>query len=97
MLGHLDPPVRRVDSLGCEVGSVLGFNMFNVFFTLGVTALIHSAPLDLALNQVVIASVAVPALLVVRVTLPRRHQTGRPLGFVPVAPYAVYLIVSLQG
>lgn len=32
------------------VGNVLGSNIFNIFFTLGATPLIHPVPLDLALN-----------------------------------------------
>jgi cation:H+ antiporter len=87
---------RKGDS-GMVIGNVLGSNMFNVFFTLGVTSLIHSVPLDPALNQVVIANVAVTALLVVWVTLLRRHQIGRPLGVVLLVAYAAYLILSLQG
>ena len=79
------------------IGNVLGSNMFNVFFTLGVTSLILPVPLDLPLNQVVIANAAVTALLVLWVTVLRRPQIGRPLGAVLVAAYAAYLVVSLRG
>jgi cation:H+ antiporter len=79
------------------IGNVLGSNIFNVFFTLGVTSLIMPVPLDLPLNMVVIANVAVTALLVLWVTLLRRHQIGRPLGALLLAAYGTYLFIALGG
>jgi cation:H+ antiporter len=87
----------RQGNAGMVIGNVLGSNIFNVFFTLGVTALIMPVPLDLPLNQVVIANVAVTALLVLWATVLRRPQIGRPLGAVLLASYAAYLFVSLSG
>jgi len=85
----------RQGNAGMVIGNVLGSNIFNVFFTLGITSLILPVPLDLALNQVVIANVAVTALLVLWVTVLRRYTIGRPLGVVLLAAYAGYLAVSL--
>ena len=87
----------RQGNTGMVIGNVLGSNMFNVFFTLGVTSLILPVPLDLQLNQVVIANVAVTALLVLWVTVLRRPQIGRPLGVVLVAAYVAFMAVSLHG
>jgi cation:H+ antiporter len=87
----------RQGNAGMVIGNVLGSNMFNVFFTLGVTALIMPVPLDLPLNQVVLANVGVTALLVLWATVFRRPQIGRPLGAVLLASYAAYLFVSLSG
>jgi cation:H+ antiporter len=87
----------RQGNAGMVIGNVLGSNIFNVFFTLGITALIMPVPLDLPLNQVVIANVAVTALLVLWATVLRRPQIGRPLGAVLLASYAAYLFVSLGG
>jgi len=79
----------RQGNAGMVIGNVLGSNMFNVFFTLGVTALIMPVPLDLPLNRVVLANAGVTAL--------RRPQIGRPLGAVVLASYAAYLFVSLSS
>ena len=54
-------------------------------------------PLDLALNQVVIANIAVTALLVLWVTILRRHRIGRPLGALLLIAYAVNTYLSLRG
>ena len=40
----------RQGNAGMVIGNVLGSNIFNVFFTLGITALIMPVPLDLPLN-----------------------------------------------
>jgi cation:H+ antiporter len=82
-------------SVGSTFASAIPSAIFNVFFTLGVTSLILPVPLDLALNQVVIATVAVTALLVLWVTVLRRYMIGRSLGVVLLATYVGYLVVSL--
>jgi len=55
--------------VGMVLGNILGSNIFNIFFTLGATALIMPIPLDLALKTAVIINVAVTALLVAYVAL----------------------------
>ncbi len=87
----------RQGNAGMVIGNVLGSNIFNVFFTLGVTSLILPVPLDLQLNQIVIANAAVTALLVLWVTVLGRHTIGRAFGAVLVAGYVGYMVVSLLG
>jgi cation:H+ antiporter len=87
----------RQGNAGMVIGNVLGSNIFNVFFTLGVTSLILPVPLDLQLNQIVIANAAVTALLVLWVTVLGRHTIGRVFGGVLVAAYVGYMVVSLLG
>ena len=87
---------RRKD-VGMVMGNVLGSNIFNVFFTLGVTAVIAPIPLDLALNTVVIINVAVTALLVVYVGLSKSRRLGRGMGVLLVAIYAGYIVNSLMS
>ena len=79
------------------IGNVLGSNMFNVFFTLGITSIIMPVPLDLALNQVVIANAGITGLLVLWVTVLRRHTIGRGLGSVLLVAYVAYMVHALLG
>ena len=83
--------------VGMVLGNVLGSNIFNIFFTLGATALIMPIPLDLALNTAVITNVAVTALLVVFVLLSKKRTLGRPIGGLLVAIYAGYIGYSLMS
>jgi len=87
----------RQGNTGMVIGNVLGSNIFNVFFTLGVTSIVQPIPLDLALNQVVIANVGVTALLVLWVTVLGRHTIGRVFGGALVAAYVGYMVFSLLG
>jgi len=59
--------------------------------------LLQPIPLDLPLNQVVIANAGVTALLVLWVTVLGRHTIGRVFGGALVAAYVGYRVVSLLG
>ena len=87
---------RRKD-VGMVLGNVLGSNIFNIFFTLGATALIMPIPLDLALNLAVIVNVAVTALLVAFVMLSKNRTLGRGMGLLLLAVYAGYITYSLMS
>jgi cation:H+ antiporter len=77
------------------VGNVLGSNIFNVFFTLGVTAIFQPVPLDLALNLSVIANVIVTLLLVLFTWFARRKTMGRAIGVLLVTAYVGYIVHAL--
>jgi cation:H+ antiporter len=79
------------------IGNVLGSNIFNVFFTLGVTAFIHPVPLDLALNQVVVIHIAITLFLALFAWLSPRKVFGPVVGVVACATYAGYVAVSILG
>lgn len=85
----------RKKDVGMVLGNVLGSNIFNIFFTLGATALIMPIPLDLALNQVVVINVAVTALLVGYVALSKQPKLGRGMGALLVIVYAAYIVNAL--
>lgn len=79
------------------VGNIIGSNLFNIFFTLGVTAIIAPVPLDLALNKVVLMYLLVSLLLIPMVWCTKEKKVGRlPAAFL-LASYAVYLWVAVNG
>jgi cation:H+ antiporter len=82
--------------VGMVLGNVLGSNIFNIFFTLGATALIMPIPLDLALNQVIIINVAVTALLVGYTLLVKEPKFGRSMGALLLVIYVGYIANSLM-
>jgi cation:H+ antiporter len=85
----------RKGSADMVVGNVLGSNIFNIFFTLGVTAIIHPVPLDLALNMAVLFNIAVTFLLVIYVWFSRQKQLGRGMGVFLLLSYIGYIIYAL--
>jgi len=85
----------RKGSADMVVGNVLGSNIFNIFFTLGATAIIHPVPLDLALNMAVLFNIAVTFLLVIYVWFSRQKQMGRGIGVFLLLSYVGYIIHAL--
>ena len=85
----------RKGSADMVVGNVLGSNIFNIFFTLGATAIIHPVPLDLALNIAVLFNIAVTLLLVIYVWFSRQKQLGRGIGVFLLLSYVGYIIHAL--
>jgi cation:H+ antiporter len=85
---------RRGD-VGMVMGNVLGSNIINVFFTLGVTSLILPIPLDLALNTVVLINIAVTALILGVVFIKKDAVLGRGLGALLLLIYGAYIAWSL--
>ena len=87
----------RKGSADMVVGNVLGSNIFNIFFTLGVTSLIHPVPLDLALNVVILVNIAVTFFLVMFAWFSRQKQMGRGIGLFLVLSYVGYIIYALMS
>jgi cation:H+ antiporter len=85
----------RKGSADMVVGNVLGSNIFNIFFTLGVTAIIHPVPLDLALNLAVIFNIAITFLLVIYAWFFSQKPMGRGIGVLLLLSYIGYIIYAL--
>jgi cation:H+ antiporter len=79
------------------IGNVLGSNIFNVFFTLGVTAIIRPIPLDLALNSVVLFNIGVSLFLVLFAWFWPKKQFGRVVGALLLVVYAAYIVQAIGG
>ena len=85
---------RRKD-VGMVMGNVLGSNILNIFFTLGLTSLILPIPLDLALNSVVVINIAVTALILGFLIVKKDNTLGRGMGVALTAIYISYITWSL--
>ncbi|MDD3642000.1 MAG: calcium/sodium antiporter [Candidatus Krumholzibacteria bacterium] len=74
------------------VGNIVGSNIFNVFFILGVTGLIRPLPVDSRVNADILALVAASLLLFFFMFMGRRHLIDRWKGLAFLAMYAAYLV-----
>ncbi len=79
------------------IGNILGSNIFNVFFTLGATALIKPVPLDLALNSAVVSNIVITLFVVLYVLIGRPRPIGRGVGAILIAAYVGYIAYSMGG
>ena len=84
---------KQVDMV---IGNVLGSNILNIFFTLGVTALIQPVPLDLSLNTVILINIGITAALVLYTRFSTR-SIGRPVGALLIVAYLAYLTNSIMA
>ena len=87
----------RKGSADMVIGNVLGSNIFNIFFTLGATALILPVPLDLALNMAVLFNIAVTFFLVMFAWFSKKKLMGRGIGLFLVLSYVGYIIYALMS
>ena len=79
------------------IGNVLGSNIFNIFFTLGVTSIIRPVPLDLSLNIVVVINIVITLLLTLYARFARRKQFGPIIGTLLITAYIAYIVQSILG
>ncbi len=80
---------------GMAVGNVVGSNIFNIFFTLGVSSVIYPLPLNMSLNLAILVTVAGSLLLLVFASTGRQGNLGRIKGiflFLSYIGYTTYLI-----
>ena len=77
------------------VGNVIGSNVFNLLWVLGVSALIQPLPFDLVSNTDLVVAVAAATLLVMTMAVGRANTLDRWEGVVFLVSYASYLVFVL--
>jgi len=77
------------------VGNVIGSNIFNIFFILGISAIISPLPLPSRSNFDMTAALLGSLLLFVFMFTGRRHRLDRWEGIVFVVLYMIYIAVSI--
>lgn len=78
------------------IGNVIGSNIFNVFWVLGLTSTILRLPFNPATNVDILASVAATALLFGLMFVGKRRQLERWQGAILVLLYAGYIVYLIQ-
>lgn len=73
------------------VGNVIGSNIFNILWILGLSALIHPLPFDVASNTDILMMITASMMLVFAIIIGKRPRIDRWEGWVFVATYIVYL------
>jgi len=80
------------------VGNVIGSNIFNLLWVLGVSALIQPLPFDVLSNTDLVVVVASSALLILAMAVGRPNTVERWEGWLFLAVYAAYLaFVGARG
>jgi cation:H+ antiporter len=82
---------------GIVVGNIIGSNIFNIFFVLGVSAVIRPLPFNPEMNFDIITGVISSILLFAFLLFPRRKILERWQGGVLFLLYLVYLGILLRG
>ncbi len=85
----------RTKSTALILGNIIGSNIFNVFFTLGITATIQPVPLDFSLNQAVLFNVLAAALLTITFWLVPKEKISRVTAVLLLLIYSVYTTLAI--
>jgi len=85
----------RAKSTALILGNIIGSNIFNVFFTLGITATIQPVPLDFSLNQAVLFNVLAAALLAITFWLVPKEKISRITATLLLLIYCVYTFLAI--
>jgi cation:H+ antiporter len=78
------------------IGNIIGSNIFNIFFVLGVTSTISPLPISSALSFDIIVSIVATMLLFIFMFMGGKHRLTRWQGIVFIAMYIGYLIYLIQ-
>ncbi|MBU0545869.1 calcium/sodium antiporter [Patescibacteria group bacterium] len=80
------------------VGNIVGSNIFNIFWILGLTSVFIQIPFNPATNFDVMVSMGVTTILFVFVFVGKKNNVDRWQGISFVAAYAVYLVfLGIRG
>ncbi|UXX78415.1 calcium/sodium antiporter [Reichenbachiella carrageenanivorans] len=73
------------------VGNVVGSNIFNLLWILGVSSLIRPLPFDIVSNSDILMVIGSSTLLILAIVIGRKAKIGRGMGFLFVFTYLLYL------
>lgn len=78
------------------VGNVVGSNIFNILWILGVSAMIHPLPFSVLSNFDILMIIFASTLLILSVSLEKKRAVGRVSGVVFLLCYVAYVVFLLQ-
>ena len=73
------------------VGNVVGSNIFNLLWVLGLTSSFVELPFEVVSNTDLVMVIASSALLLIALAITRSNTISRPHGFVSIILYAAYV------
>lgn len=73
------------------VGNVVGSNIFNLLWILGLSSLIRPLPFDIVSNSDILMVIGSSTLLILAIVLGRKARIGRGMGVLFVFTYLIYL------
>ncbi|WP_057831059.1 sodium:calcium antiporter [Colwellia sp. TT2012] len=85
----------RTKSTALILGNIIGSNIFNIFFTLSITATIQPVPLDFSLNQAVFFNILAAALLAISFWLVPKEKISRITALLLLLIYGVYTVLAI--
>jgi cation:H+ antiporter len=75
------------------IGNVVGSNIFNVFWILGVSAIINPLPFSAILMRDVVVTIVATFLLFIFMFVGKKHILERWQGVCFILAYVIYIIV----
>lgn len=85
----------RKGNADLAIGNAIGSNIFNVFWVLGITAIINPLPFDATINADVLMTTVATVLLFLFMFLQKRHILQRWQGAFFVLLYVSYMIFAV--
>jgi cation:H+ antiporter len=85
---------RNVD---IAIGNIVGSNIFNAFFILGISAVIHPVPLREFSNVDILANICASTLLFLFIFTGKDRKIERWEGIVFLTSYTAYTVILLKG
>lgn len=80
---------RNID---IAVGNVVGSNIFNLLWILGITALIHPLPFDVVSNSDIVMMILASTLLIITIPIGRKNTIDRWNGLIFLVVYLSYIM-----
>ncbi|MBN1500342.1 MAG: calcium/sodium antiporter [Spirochaetes bacterium] len=77
------------------IGNVVGSNIFNVFFILGLSAVVNPIPIPFASNYDIIINISASILLFLFVFIGKKHHIERWQGTIFVLFYCIYISTAI--
>jgi cation:H+ antiporter len=78
------------------IGNVVGSNIFNIFWILGLSSLIRPLPFDPADNPDILMTILASAILFLVLFIGKKHTVQRWQGGLMIVLYVMYIVYSIQ-
>jgi len=85
----------RKGQVDLAIGNAIGSNIFNVFWILGLTAVIKPLPFDVNANSDVLFTILATLLLFLFMFIGKRHKLQRTQGFLFITLYIGYIAYAI--